>query len=77
MIDYQSRDYGSEEVNEIIRLKPEERVQDCGNDLDNKINGILLGAIKVAEARGGHIDIITLRYGAQEIKELLKEKQNN
>lgn len=84
MIDYKKRKYADEQgpreeleraekINKILRTEPENRVQSCGNKVEDKINGILLGAIKIAESRGGHIDFITLKYAKEEIKELIKE----
>lgn len=66
--------YGNEKVDEIMAAPPEKRVAPTGNVMEDKIAGILVGFKYVLEAREGHVDFITTKMAANEIRELIEEE---
>lgn len=61
----------SEEYKKIMSMKPEERTSDFGNEVTNKIIGILIAYSKNYDIRDGWIDIMTTRDAEKEIKQLI------
>lgn len=61
-------------MKEILKLPPEERVSDFGDELTTKIMGILVGFKYQLEIRDMHMDIITSRQAEKEIKELITDQ---
>lgn len=61
----------SEEYKKIISMKPEKRTSDFGDEVTNKIIGILIAYSKFYDMRDGWIDIITIGRAEKEIKQLI------
>lgn len=65
------------EYNRIMSMKPEKRTANFGDDVTNRIIGILIGFSKKYEMRDGWIDIITTREAEKEIKQLIVDCGGN
>jgi hypothetical protein len=63
----------SEQYEELIKKRPEERSQDFGDKFQNRVTGILIAYSQLYEMRNGWNDIITTKDAIREIKELIKD----
>jgi hypothetical protein len=63
--------YGDPKVDEVLAIAPGQRGPLTADLLYNEMVGILLGFQAVLEARRGHVDIITVRYAVDEMKQML------
>ena len=61
----------SEEYAKIKEMKPEDRCNNTGDTLTNKIMGILIAYSHKYDMRNGWIDIITTGDAEKEIKQLI------
>ena len=60
-----------EQYAELMGMKPQDRVREPSDTIDNKISGILIGYSKIYDMRDGWIDFITTGDASKEIKQLI------
>lgn len=62
-----------EQYDKIINMNPEDRTDDFGDAVTNRIIGILIAYSKKYDIRDGWIDIITTIDAEKEIKQLISD----
>ena len=67
----------SERYDAIMKMTPEERVEDTGNPLKNRLYGILIGFGQKFQDVKGWIDTETMMDAEQELMDLLYDVKNN
>ena len=70
-----ARQVTEQNYNTLKMVSPENRVAPSGDELGDKIAGILFLFGKHWDMRSGHFDIITLRDAECEIRNLIREEK--